>query len=76
MILSGGGQEVKHEYLWQWPENDGSWHDYDEPMQKKLKELAVGNKLTFTAGQWTYEVTKTSEDKLSYVMIRHFPSSF
>ena len=63
-----GGQELQIQNVWQWPENDGSWHDYDANMQKKLEELDVGSKITFSAGQWTYEVTKTSDDACSYVL--------
>ena len=66
---TGGGQAVTHEYVWQWPENDGSWHDYDDDMQTKLRDLEVGKKITFSAGQWTYEISKTSASVCSYVYI-------
>eukprot|EP01084_Bolivina_argentea_P195956 336031_1 len=52
----------QYKYTWQWPENDGTWHDYDATTQLLLDQLSIGQKLTIKAGKWTYDVTKTSTD--------------
>merc|ERR1719283_624097 len=52
-------------YVWQWVENDGTWHDYDATTQLLLDALSIGNKITITAGRWTYDITKTSNTQCS-----------
>ena len=69
IIYLGGGQTVKHEYLWQWPENDGTWHDYDSVTQLLLDQLSIGNKITIKAGKWTYDITKTATNSCTYVYL-------
>ena len=50
-------------HKWQWIENDGTWHDYDAATQLGLDNLSIGNKITITAGQWKYDITRTTNDQ-------------
>ena len=62
-------------FVWQWVENDGTWHDYDSTTQLLLDNLSIGNKITITAGKWTYDITRTSNDQCSYVSWFPFSAS-
>ena len=54
----------KFKFVWQWIENDGTWHDYDATTQLLIDNLSIGNKFTVRMGpnQWTYDITKHSAD--------------
>ena len=56
-------------YVWQWVENDGTWHDYDATTQLLLDNLSIGNKITISAGGWMYDVTRTSTDQCSLCFV-------
>ena len=58
-------QQAQFKYVWQWMENDGTWHDYDTTTQLQLDMLSIGNKITISAGQWTYDITRTATDQCS-----------
>ena len=51
-------------FVWQWIDNDGTWHDYDSGTQLLMENLFIGNKFTIRAGKdrWTYDITKLSAD--------------
>merc|ERR1712154_160339 len=60
----GKRDNKKDRFVWQWPENDGSWHVYDANTQILLDELSIGQTMSITAGKtrkFTYSVTKTSQ---------------
>ena len=60
--------QAQFKYVWQWRENDGTWHDYDATTQLQLDMLSIGNKITISAGQigqWTYDITRTATDQCS-----------
>eukprot|EP01084_Bolivina_argentea_P000130 240_1 len=46
------GQKKEYKYIWQWIENDGTWHDYDDNTQIKLNNMKIGEKITMKAGQF------------------------
>mmetsp|Transcript_55643 Transcript_55643/g.92556 ORF Transcript_55643/g.92556 Transcript_55643/m.92556 type:complete len:662 (+) Transcript_55643:59-2044(+) len=50
-------------FVWQWRENDGSWHDYDGGSQALLEQMQIGAHIQITAGKWTYDIVKNAADQ-------------
>merc|ERR1712228_333234 len=61
---------AQYKFVWQWPENDGSWHDYDATTQLLLDQLSIGQSITISAGKWTYAITKTSNNSCSQTNVQ------
>ena len=57
---------AQYKFVWQWPENDGTWHNYDATTQLLLDQLSIGQQISISAGKWTYSITKTSNNSCSY----------
>jgi len=50
-------------FVWKWPENDGSWHNYDGASQTLLEQMQIGAHIQITAGKWTYDIVKNAADQ-------------
>eukprot|EP00485_Elphidium_margaritaceum_P010815 CAMPEP_0202690254 /NCGR_PEP_ID=MMETSP1385-20130828/5294_1 /ASSEMBLY_ACC=CAM_ASM_000861 /TAXON_ID=933848 /ORGANISM="Elphidium margaritaceum" /LENGTH=140 /DNA_ID=CAMNT_0049345491 /DNA_START=49 /DNA_END=468 /DNA_ORIENTATION=+ len=55
--------QSQRKFVWQWRENDGSWHDYDGGSQALLEQMQIGAHIQITAGKWTYDIVKNAADQ-------------
>ncbi len=58
---------ISSPFKWQWQENNGTWHDYDEDSSTQLNDTHVKLSMKCSANENNYTITKLTETTASQV---------